>query len=196
MENIAISLLKEKDELAAALRFIDEIAFRWHKCRPPPPPQVLFGAYRGKEIVGTIALDFGDQDRPLPIERIWSFDADRTPLPFQREAIAQYGRWMAITPAVSSWLLYTATLYALSLGKKYFLAEAKTKIMERICALGFAFRRIENAMALTDRIPEEGRLYYSEDPPGLYMTRLEEMMTVAFSKTTSLQSLKFEFSVQ
>src|SRR5882724_3892043 len=109
---VVIRLLHKKSELARAMEFMKAIAHEKHRTDPPPLPQFLFGAYIKGNICGTIGIDFGSDEKPFHLERHWRFNQSQTPLPFEREKMAEIGRWMAKHPGVSVILFYAATLFS------------------------------------------------------------------------------------
>lgn len=192
-ERILISLVEDKDSLLKALKFIEMVAFRSHRASPPPPPEALFAAYYRGEIVGTIGIEFGSNHKPLPIEGRWQFDRLKTPLPFHRNEIVEIGRWMATKPGVSAALFYAATFFALSRRKYYCMAEMKSKIAQHSTGLGFIMLPVQNAKIFLDKIPQSGLPYYTDDPPALYMLRLEQMHQSIKSHTPPLDAISFYF---
>lgn len=194
MRELIVRLICDDEEWSRALAFINEIAFESHRASPPPPPQYIFGAYCGDELVGTIGLDFGEVDRPLPIEAHWEFDRENTPLPFKREAMVEIGRWMASRRGVSTILFYAATIFALSHGRYYCIAEMKSKIAEHATSkLGYIMLPVQGARVLLERIREDGLPYYLDDPPSLYMLRVEQMHQAVRLVTPPLYSAEFQF---
>lgn len=173
--SIEIRLLTTEAERATAVRFIAENAFRWHQCKPPPAPQLLFGAWDGTEIVGTIALDFGDAQTPLPIEQLYEIDYGEFPWLREREKIAQFGRFFVTQPDISVALLYVATTYALACGKLYGLSEAKPHVPKRFAELGIRLQEVKRAQLVEKHIPADGLSYYQSAPqPRLWGVSLHE----------------------
>src|SRR3989338_2224676 len=84
--------------VGGALEFINAIALSRHNAIPPPPPEILFTATDAGRVVGTIALDFANSERPLPLEQIYSFPTPPFSENSPRTAVAQYGRWMSTVP--------------------------------------------------------------------------------------------------
>lgn len=174
---VTIRLLdKSENDYQKALEFIKRIAFSHYKCQPPPPPDVLFVAKNGEEIVGTTGLDLGEIDKPLPLENIYEFDKAVTPWPFQREKIVQYGRWMVTARGIADALIYSAAKHGLTHGKTHTVSEAKDHIKLKLDHLRIDARVISDAKLLLSRISKEGLAYYLDLPaPKLYMMDLKQM---------------------
>lgn len=180
MDDLIIEIVRDPIEAARVSEFVNTIAYNRHQASPPPPPDILFGAYYKRGVVGSAGLDFWDDKKDLPLKQHWRFD--QTPLPCSPETTVQIGRWMAIRPGISFALLYAAAIFSRSRRKSYFIAEAKPKIIEVLRDAGFTAYRIENAALIMEKIYEGGRSYYLSDPPSLYMFDLAEMIEVAASK--------------
>ncbi len=172
---ITVALAKDPALIQNALLFINAIALEAHNASPPPPPKILFTATNGS-IVGTIALDIGDESQQLPLEEIYQFITSPFSSEFQRKDVAQYGRWMCPgIPRISIALAYIATLYALHIGKTYGWFEAKPFIANRLSSIGMQLEEIPDATLLLRNVPEAGRSYYTEQPaPRIYRMRLEQ----------------------
>lgn len=184
---IVISLVTDIQERQRVIAFINKVAFKWHQCFPPPPPPILFVAKQESEIVGTIAFNFGDKNRPLPLERIYGFDYSKTPWPFVREKITQYGRLTAIIPDVAMVISYVTTVYALARGKLYGLAELKDRVAEHQRKIGVKLYLVPGAKLNIDEISEGEKNYYLTSPvPKLYMFSLEQVERDYRKKVTSL----------
>lgn len=189
---------KKREEI---LHFIEEIALAREGSKPPPPPQMLFGAYQGNTIVGTISVDFGSDLNPFRLEDIWEFDKEKTPLPFVRERIAQYGRWTATVPGASIALFYAATVFSKTHGKQFCLCEMKDPIARRLTEFGFVLLPIKNASllpeAVRERMPEESRPYYLNHPlPYIYMMSLDQIEQAMQSHILPVRSLELSFSLK
>lgn len=173
---IRIALALNATDVRQGLEFIDKIALERHGCLPPPPPQVLFVAKDGDEVVGTIALDFREEERFFPLEEIYSFATPLFPRRFRRREVAQFGRWMSSRPGVSAALGHIAALYAVGRGKIYGWFEAKEPVAARIANLGVVLGKISGACLILQNIPEGGRNYYIAAPvPELYTIELAQV---------------------
>ncbi|OHA52160.1 MAG: hypothetical protein A3A97_04590 [Candidatus Terrybacteria bacterium RIFCSPLOWO2_01_FULL_40_23] len=189
-----IRLAKNHKEKRDAQEFISQIALSRYQATPPPLPEILFIAYENGKIVGTLGFDTASKQDILPLEKIWQFDPNKTPFPFEREMIVQYGRWTAIKPEVSRALSYTATIFARTLGKKIIMFEAKPSSARRLQTLG-ARAQLVPATLLIKNIPEDGRPYYSANPaPKLYMLDLMEFETALTHSKLLISSIQYEFN--
>jgi ubiquinone/menaquinone biosynthesis C-methylase UbiE len=176
---LRISLAQDEIEQEEALTFINGVALERHNSAPPPPPQIIIVAKQNSQVVGTISLDFGDNNHPLPLEKIYQFDRCNTPLPFRSGDVAQIGRWMVTIKGASAALLHTATVYALRSEKKYGLFETKESVAVRLRTLGLQLLEIPGAKFNIENVPEVGRPYYATPPPpSLYIACLESAENV------------------
>ncbi|TSC89201.1 MAG: hypothetical protein G01um10143_582 [Parcubacteria group bacterium Gr01-1014_3] len=174
---INIRLVGQGSDYQKALEFINKVAFNHYKCQPPPPPDVLFVATNGSEIVGTTGLDIGEVNKPLPLEIIYEFDKAKTPWPFHREKNIQYGRWMVTMRGIADALIYVAAKHGLTQGKTHTISEAKDHIKAKLDQLGIDARVILDARLMMDRISKDGLGYYLDLPaPKLYMMDLSQMV--------------------
>lgn len=176
MKNIPVIVKRaEKNEINETLNFIEQNAFKLYKCKPPPPPQILFIAYQEHKIIGTMSLDFSQNNNPFPLENHFDFDTNKTPFPFKRKKIAQYGRWFSITPNVSSSLFYLTTDCAIKKNKIWGLGEMKKPIAERVMKFGVNLFPIDIEL-IFENIPKEEKQYYLTLPsPNLYMGDLKQI---------------------
>lgn len=172
---VVISLVEKDSEREEAIAFMNAIASERYRCAPPPPPEIIFVAKRDDEIVGVMALEFGDEQGVFPLEKIYKFDYRVTPWPFVRNEVAQFGRWMAKVRGISIALMYAATLYAIHQGKVYGLTEVKPYILKHTREIGIELREIPGATLVPGNIPESGKPYYlAPPPPKLYMVNLRQ----------------------
>lgn len=183
-----ISLVKTDQERTEALDFINKTAAKLYDCDPPPPPEVIFTAKEGAGIVGTVALELGS-GQPFPLEIIYEFDYQKTPWPFQRELIAQFGRWMATVRGISKSLMYKVTEHALLNGKIYGLTEVKEPVRLIVQNMGIELRPIPGARLLIEKIIEKERGYYLSLPsPNLFMVSLQQKLDALKTDVMSLLS--------
>jgi len=192
---VTIRLLENEVEVQDAYCFVRRHAHARYDADPPPPPEALLAAYRRGEVVGTIGVDFTAVDTgELSLERIWSFDPANAPLPFNRQEIAQYGRWFTVEQDVSLMLVYGATIFARTHGKRSVLAEMKpgaARVLERV---GIAMLPIQNAQLVLENIEESGRFYYvNGPPPQLCMADLSGVEDAALQRIPGLKGMNICF---
>lgn len=184
------------EEFQQALKFIRDLAQERERATPPPPPHVLFAAILEGSVVGTVGLEFGSEESPVPLEEIWEFDRSTTPFPFIRQELAQYGRWMARTKNISASLLYCAAVFAKLQGKKTCICEVKPKVAKRLREIGCRLYEIAPAKLLLDKIPESGRPYYESVPrPNPYMIDLNQMEVGTRPRVLGLSSIEMTFNL-
>lgn len=165
-----------KEEKNEIFNFTKLQAFKLYSCEPPPPPQIIFVAYQEHKIIGTMGLNFSQNNKPFYLENHYNFDITKTPFPFEREKIAQYGRWFSIIPNISSSLFYLTTDYAIKKNKIWGLGEMKKTIAERVMKFGVNLFLINDTELIFENIPKEEKQYYlTLPPPSLYMGDLKQI---------------------
>lgn len=188
---LVIHVAKTEEQRNKALAFIKEVAWRSHKSAPPPPPQILLVASEGEVIQGTMSLDFGDNG-PLPLETIWTFNQAETPFPFIRSKLVQFGRWMAVSSGLSLTLVYAAACFSRAHGKECIVCEVKPPVFNRLAHSGIHLSPLRNAQLVLERIPQEGRPYYTTKPlPYPYMVGVQSVIDACLKRDPTLRSLEF-----
>ncbi len=136
----------------------------------PPPSQILLYAEHHRRICGTIALDFADTLERFPLETIYRIDYAKTPWPFERHKIAQFGKWWTARPGVAIPLMHAAHVHALEQGKRFGLVEAKSQIVTKVKEFGMSLVEVEEAILKIQGVSSRGEGYYAiPPPPRLYM---------------------------
>ncbi len=152
----------------------------------PPPIEVIFVARENSKIVGTLGFDYCNGDGEMPLEEIFAFDKNKTPLTYDPRRSIQFSRWTAENPKISIVLIYASTLYALNRGMCYGWSEQKEKAAKSAIRAGVQLHEVCDAVIRTNSIPREIRRFYTTKPaPKLYMVELGQMLRAA-SKRTSL----------
>lgn len=171
---IHIAPAKDADERERVLLFLKPIIGERYHCAPLPLPDIILVASRGSEIVGTVAVEFSGGDELFSLEEVYEFDRKKTPLSFERDRMAQFGRWAASVPGISGALLYASAACALGQGKSYGLGEAKERILERFREFGLLIYFVD-AELVPQKAPEASRNYYTIPPqPRLFMVDLKQ----------------------
>lgn len=178
MEPIVIGTAATARERAEAMDFIRETAFRWYRCSPPPPPQLIFTARQTGAVVGSISLDCAGETESFSLEEIHEMVYAESPWPFRRSRLVQYGRWMAKVKGISAAMIYASAVHALSLGKDYGFGETKPLIVPILEKFGLDVRLIPTRKIFIEKISEESRGYYLENPPPvIFMLNLAQVRT-------------------
>jgi len=174
---VRVELVTDPEEQERVFDFIDGVALRWYQCTyPRAAHSALFAAKQGSEIVGSVAVDFTDDAHPFPYEEVYEFDHTTTPLPFKRENIVQGSKWAATAQGVSHLLLNEMSRYALSIGKKYLLIQAKSSSIKRLTEFGIHCLPISDAKIVWRNVPVDIKHYYEEHPlPELFMVDIQQM---------------------
>lgn len=173
---LVLACARQSSDREEALRLIQTVYFKYYNVAPVGVPEILLIAKKDSRIVGTTALDLGDEDKLLSLERWYEIDYERTPLPFIRFLTVQLSRLTAVVPNVVSAISYAAVIYSLHRGKVYAIAEAKEIPANRQRALGIELHHISASRLLSKKVSEDVKAYYIREPrPQLYMMRLEQM---------------------
>jgi hypothetical protein len=166
----SITLAASSHDRRRALAFVRRHVRQRYGGIIPPPSQIMLFAEQNRRICGTIALDFADGTRRFPLEAIYRIDKARTPWAFEREKIAQFGKWWTTRPGVALYLMQAAHRHALTDGKRFGLVEAKPRIVARVGEFGMALIEVPGAALLIEGATTRGEGYYATlPPPRLYM---------------------------
>jgi hypothetical protein len=144
----------------------------------PPLPDIIFAAFRQQEIIGTIGLEFSEQDDdPIPCEHIFVFDWSVLVLPTCRTKAAHYTRWAVTDQGISGKILYAATVYALAQGKECGWCELKPKVAKLLrINLNIILHEVTGAVISLTSVPDSVKSYYTTKPyPQLYQFELSQM---------------------
>lgn len=173
---VRIALAETEEEKRNAEQFVEWMALKWYACSPPPKTEVLFAARNHREVVGTIGLDFSDSAEPFRLEHSYDIDYPNAPWPFDRAKLAQYSRWLANAPNISSALIYCSAAHALNLGKVYGFGETKPFLLSKLWKFGMDVKVIPHRAFHIEAIPEDARGYYLKGPPSvLFMMELGQV---------------------
>lgn len=198
---LIIRSVSDGQQRDAVLKAITQAARVRYGCDPPPAlPQLLFAAYEGDTIMGSTSLDFSVDDQPLLLENSWQFNPGETPFPFVRSELVQYGRWWAslaggqehVVGTLAPALLYVATVFARSYGKKTCLCEIKPAAVRLLEKFGVEPKEVPGAVFHLERIPPAGRAYYQEKgrPSQLHMIDLVQMEQATQKHVKAIQRIK------
>jgi len=166
--------MESLQDLKDAEVFISNALRQWYQCRSISLSPTMIIARINGAIVGTVALYLSVHDSLFPMEDIYDFDYQNMPLPFNRDRIVQFGRWIASAEGVSRALLYASAIAGIAKGCQYGLAEVKPKIAEVLSGIGVKLYFPSYRLRL-DKIPEAIRPYYDLPPaPMPCMVDLEQ----------------------
>jgi|GEM_PF-2023459 len=163
---ITIYLEESKKHSPEVEEFVVSSLKRWYNCGPIPLPHSVLVAKHGAEIVGTVALSFSQGNEIFSLEKIYKFDYNNMPLPFVRDNIVQFSRWVTGQQNVSQALLFTSALIGIKRGCEYGLGEVKPKIRDRFAEIGIDLYFIP-ADICPENIPLAIKPYYLIPPPPL-----------------------------
>lgn len=165
----------KRDEV---LSFMECIAQKWYGCSPPPTDSPIITAWQDGDVVGTLSMDFRDEDTPFALESIYDFDSiKRLITPFNRKEVVQSGRWFATVKGISHKLALGVAEYSCPRGIQYLLGEGKNRTILRMEELGFRYVVPFGILPIMENIPRDGRDYYTEgDPPKLLLMDLEYLL--------------------
>lgn len=166
------------------LSFINAWLFKWEKCVPPPTTGDIMVAWRGTEILGTVALDFGDALNPFPIEKVHDFEGiwkffPGTQRAFDRSLFVQTGRWSATERGVSEGIIHAIAEDLYPKGVRYLIFEGKDHAFQALERYGLRFLVLYGLTMRMDGIPEEGMKYYTTPPrPKIVMVDVKNILEV------------------
>src|SRR3989338_4830532 len=169
--------LSEEQFRAAALfifqRFFSNFA------AAPPPPEIIFAAFQETgEVVGTLAVDLGRAEHPLPFEHVYAYDPAALPFKCLREETAQFGCWGATNLLASPALIFAAVGYALQVGKTYGWGILKPYACERLRAIGVKLYEVTSALILANVSKEYAPYFLAPPIPEIYMVELPQVYRV------------------
>ena len=172
-----ISISHRGEHTNEAITFITEV-YKKVFSADPPPPELLFVATRNEKVVGTLGIDYCDKkDGLLPLERIYTFNRSKTPLPMASDKIVQLGRWISREANVTKPLAYIAMQYLLAHQKTHGLFEQKGKAVQASKRTGTTLHPIENTTLNVDRVGDSVKEYYTSKPePRLFMIDLKQSL--------------------
>lgn len=145
----------------------------------PPLPEIIFAAMINSDVVGTIALEFSNRNKPLPFEKIFLLNQTNPFHTVLRNESIQYSRWTSTETNVSIMVGYAATCYALECGRFYGWSELKPKVADRLRLLGITVLEIPDAIIQLDQVEGCVKTYYATSPlPKLYRIDLKQVASV------------------
>ena len=182
-----ILMARSPQERRRVLAFVRRQVRRLYGDGIPPSAQILLFAEQNRRICGTIALDFAESYGKFPLEAIYRIDYAQTPWPFDRTAIAQFGKWWKTRPGIAVHLMHAAHVHALSRGKRFGLCEVKPTVLNRVEELGMTLVEVPGAILQIQGVSARSEGYYViPPPPQLYMFDIRAN-TVALARYIELQ---------
>lgn len=169
-------VLPTAPERKAVESFIKEqYARRMHLV--PPLPEMIFAAFLGDIVIGTVAIEFSTSDPvSLPFEQIFPFDISLLSLPWSPKQSVQFSRWAVLAPDTSGPVVYAAVRYALDHGKRYGWCELKPGAIKRLLDMGVTLYEVQTGPINVHNVHESVITYYTEPPyPKLYQLDLVQM---------------------
>lgn len=172
---VFIGLAHSTQERKEALEFVDRKYLEIFDTTPPPA-QILFVATQETKIVGTMGIDFGNEEKLLRLERIYQFNPSVAPFPVIRNLIIEYGRWIVTVPGISGALIYVATVHALSKGRVYGWCEHTDDVHRAAARFSINFHDVPEAKFVLEEVEEKNRIFYADSPPlKFYMMLLSQI---------------------
>ncbi len=157
--------LNEKERTEAIIYLSEHMREKYGSCPPPETtPPDLFVAFEGDIVIGTLGLQFGTKDKPLPFEQLFTFDPLKAPINYNREQTVYYSRWNSSRPGIGLALWFAATRYAIQKGLIFGSATGKT-IMREYYYSSFQCEwfPIHDAKINTDKVGETEKGYFFSD---------------------------------
>ncbi len=169
MKEYHIRLPRSENERNQAITFISSNMFARHGACPPPDktPEHLFIAFHNAEIVGTLCIEFGNEDMELPIEFFFDLSSIPSPISYKRSKTIYYSRWNSVHKKLGPVIWLAVSEYAFSCGMEFAAATAKEEMVEHCHeTLGFWWKTIPKALVRKENIGKEEELYFlAQDPP-------------------------------
>ena len=130
---IHIRHIESEEERDAAIEYISTNLHRMHGACPPPQktPPCIFIALEGTSIVGSLAVQFGEKETPLPIEELFSFDTQNTYPPYIREQTVYLSRWNASRANIGLALWLKGSQHAEEIGRTYSCLTVKDTLLDK-----------------------------------------------------------------
>lgn len=164
-------LAKTRGEREAVEHFIQTHALKTHGCEAPPcsPTGFLFGAWQQDVVVGSMYVEFYDDNEPYALEAIYGREAIVALCggDYRPDLNPQGGRWFSSLKQsdVSLKVLQESCKFALSQGAEWFISEGRPYAFKRLREIGIVLETYPNARPNIENIPLAGRAYYESDPP-------------------------------
>lgn len=169
-QQIHIRRCSNEAERADAIFYLSEHMRKKYGSCPPPEttPPDLFAAFEGSTVVGTLGLQFGTEQKPLPFEQLFIFDSQSAPVRYNREQTVYYSRWNSSRPSIGLALWLAATKYAIEKGMIFSSATGKTVMREYYySSFQCEWFPIHGAKINTDKVGETEKGYFFSDEPPL-----------------------------
>jgi hypothetical protein len=196
---VTLGLALTDEARGQAIALFSAVLGESYNVGPPPPSQLIFTATQGAHIVGTLGVDFGNAQKPLPLEAIYEFNYNSFAWKFDRDKTAQFGRWATTIKGIAGPLNYVAASYALWCQKTDGLGEVKEHVGKRLVKLGVELHYTLNAKIALQNIPHQIRPYYRTLPlPRPCTFRLKQMksaMESVFTQACSESRIVVEASL-
>ena len=176
---IHIRHANEGSERERAIEYISKNMRKKHGSCPPPEtsPPHIFIALHGETLVGSLGMVFGERDRELPFEKLFSFDPNLAPVQYVREAAVYYSRWNSSLPGIGLAVWLAASHYAVNQGMLYTAQTIKDEMYPRYLTFGCEWYPIPDAKLRLENVGETEREYFlKDDPPRPWLGVLKEQI--------------------
>ncbi len=178
-QTIHIRRVRGAIERERAIAYISEHMREKHGACPPPEsaPECIFIAIEDTTIVGSLAMEFGRNDAPLPFEQFFLFDRARVPIHYVREKTIYYSRWNSSRPGLGKAVWYAASRYALGRDMIYTAQTIRDSMIARYASFGCHWKQIPDTTINLAHVGETELEYFqSKDRPHPWLGILEEQI--------------------
>ncbi len=174
---ITMSLAQTESEISAALQFCGEVYERSYGTHWTVAPDVFFVAKEAGEIVATGGLTFAARHEQIASERYFRLsDRMKQFIGFNRERVAEFGRFASVKTHAAQPILYSALQYCMLAEVDFLFAWANPSVSHYMTnRLGLNFWPIpvpldlESALGDTRWASPPNRFFERDQPPALHM---------------------------
>ncbi len=173
-----IRMPKDGAEHEKAIVFIREHMRKAYGSTPPDIENAkLFIAIHNREIIGSVATEYGTDGASLPFERLFDLGDSPLPYPYAREKFVYYSRWTSAGPGAGPIVWLAASRYALEHKREGSVAMIKIFVQEQFLKFGCKWAPIPDARIRPEAIaPGDHHYFFDGPPPYPCMGRIEEQI--------------------
>ncbi len=172
-------------ERRAAIEYISKNMLAKNGGFPPPEktPKYILIALEGSTIVGSVAVQCGEKNAPLPIEEFFDFNPTLLPFPFIRERTAYLTRWNSSRRGLGVAIWLGGSLYAVKQGCLYSSLTIKDSLFERDKQFARIWHSIPDARVRVEHVGDTEKKYFlGASPPrpwiGLLSDQIRDLSTI------------------
>lgn len=175
-----------ESEFRKAIDHINTHMFEVYGARPNPheTPEHLFLVTHGKNIVSTLGIDFGKENKKLTFEKTFAFTEKDLPFAYKRPETIFYSRWTTKMDNFGIVVWCLASQYAMRKGFKYSSAIGKPLVYQLMREYGCSWCHVSNAKPNAENISPYDRAYYFTQPQPIPSIGVIEKQVIRMWLTT------------